>query len=98
MDNGYRENEMENEEINEPKPKSRIWSVAALILSILSVVLCFLPAVSIILGLLSIALSVVSRVKIGYFDGIGLTALIVGIFGTVFGCAYIILESFILKA
>ena len=97
MDNGYNENGYEKEEKKEPKQKSRIWSVSALILAILSVILCFLPVLSIILGVLAIGLSIVSRVKIGYFDGVGLAAIIVAIFGVVFAFAYIILEAFILK-
>ena len=108
MENGYNENDVEvevfeeiegEEEKEEKEPKlTRIWSVLGLILAIASVVLCFVPALSITLGAASIVLSLVSRAKIGYFDSIGVAALIIGIFGTVFGCAYIVLDALILSA
>lgn len=96
MDNGYNEKSYEKEEKKMPKQKSRIWSVSALILAVLSVILCFIPVLSIIFGVLAIGLSIVSRLKIAYFDGVGIAALIVAIFGIVFAFACIILESFIL--
>ncbi len=95
MDNGYNENENEYEEKKEPRKKSRIWSVSALIFAVLSIMLCFVPVLSIIFGLAAIALTIVSRVSIGYFDGVGLASIIVGIFGVVFAFAYIILNLII---
>ncbi len=90
MDNEYNENGYENEETNVPVKKSRIWSVTALVLAIISVILCFVPVLSIILGAFAIGLSVLSRVKIGYFDGIAIASIIVAIFGIVFAFAHII--------
>lgn len=98
MNNEYNENEYETEVKEKPKSKSRIWSVCALILAVLSVILFFVPAVSITLGVLAVALTVVSRFSIGYFDNYGIAAIIVGIFGVVFGIAYIIYDLVILAA
>jgi thiol:disulfide interchange protein len=86
----------ETDERKAPKQKSRIWSVTALIFAVLSLALCFLPVLSIIFGVLAIGLSIVSRLKIAYFDGVGIAAIIVGIFGVVFAFAVIILKAFIL--
>ena len=98
MDNDYIENEYETEEKVEPKKKSRIWSVLALIVAVLSVVLFFVPAVSITLGIVAVALTVVSRLSIGYFDNYGIAAIIVGIFGIVFGISYIVYDLLIAAA
>ena len=98
MDHDYIENEYETEEKVEPKKKSRIWSVLALIVAVLSVVLFFVPAVSITLGIVAVALTVVSRLSIGYFDNYGIAAIIVGIFGVVFGISYIVYDLLIAAA
>ena len=98
MDHDYIENEYETEEKVEPKKKSRIWSVLALIVAVLSVVLFFVPAVSITLGIVAVALTVVSRLSIGYFDNYGIAAIIVGIFGIVFGISYIVYDLLIAAA
>ena len=96
MDKEYNEKSYETENKKQPQQKSRIWSVSALIFAILSVILCFVPVLSIIFGALAIGLSIVSRLKIAYFDGVGLAALIVSICGIVFAFACIILKAFIL--
>lgn len=98
MDHDYIDNEYETEEKVEPKKKSRIWSVLALIVAVLSVVLFFVPAVSITLGIVAVALTVVSRLSIGYFDNYGIAAIIVGIFGVVFGISYIVYDLLIAAA
>lgn len=92
MDDKYKEENFEASEEITPKKKSRIWSVCALILAVLSVILFFLPAVSITLGVLAVIFAVVSRFSIGYFDNYGIASIIVGIFGAVFGIAYIIYD------
>ena len=66
-------------------PKKRGWSVAALVLSIVSIVCCCLPVVSIVLGALSILFAIISRINLGYFDGLSVAGLVVGIFGLVMG-------------
>ena len=86
---------MNNEYGNRVTPeKSRLWSVLALIASVLSILLSYpASAVGIVLGIVAIALCVVSRLKIGYFDKLSIAALICAIFGIVFSIAFIILRA-----
>ncbi len=74
------------------KQHSRAWSVASLTLSIVALICCcFVSWLGIVFSSLSILFAVISRKNIGYFDGLSLAGLIVGIFGVVFGIASIIL-------
>ena len=72
------------------KPKTMGWSVASLVLGIISVVCCCFGYASLILGVLAIVFSVLSRKALGYFDGLSIAGLILGIFGLVFGLAVVI--------
>lgn len=77
------------------KYKTRGLSVAALILGIASVALCYFGWVGLILGIIAAALSVASRIILGYFDGMAVAGLILGIFGIVFGSSMIIIDALI---
>lgn len=77
----------------EGKKKSRVWSLASLIAAILSVLCCCVPWPGAVLGVLAVVLAVVSRINIGYFDGMALAGLIVGIFGLVFSISIMIIAS-----
>ena len=79
------------------KQNSRKWSVVSLILSLLSISLCFVPWLGIILGLTAIGFAVFSRKCIGYFDGFALAGLILGIFGTVFSITAMILKNILVN-
>lgn len=79
------------------KQNSRKWSVVSLILSLLSVALCFVPWLGIILGLSAIGFAAFSRNCIGYFDGFALAGLILGIFGVVFSLTALILKNVLLN-
>ena len=46
-------------------------------------------------GVLAIVFAVVSRKTIGYFDGLAIAGLIIGIFGLVFGISNVILDYII---
>jgi len=100
--NGY-ENEEENGEqdyafqtlMRNGRPKTFGWSVASLVMGILSVVCCFLGWSGLILGAAAIVLSIVSRRKLGYFDGMSVAGLILGIFGFVFGVAMLVVVNFL---
>ena len=46
-------------------------------------------------GILSVVFAVVSRKTIGYFDGLAVAGLIIGIFGIVFGVSNMILDYLI---
>ena len=69
------------------RPKTMGWSVASLILGIVSVVCCCFGWASLVLGALAIVFSLVSRKSLGYFDGMCIAGLVLGIFGIVFGVA-----------
>ena len=74
------------------KRNSRAWSIASLLVSIASLLCCcFVDWLGMVLGALAIVFALISRKNIGYFDGLSLAGLIVGIFGIVFGLAMIIL-------
>ena len=74
------------------KQNSRTLSVGALAVSILSVLLFAYSWVAIILGVAAVVMAVLSRKNIGYFDNLSLVALIVAIFGMVFGVTGLIFE------
>ena len=77
------------------KRATRAWSVAALVLSILSLLCCCFNWLGLGLGILAIIFSVVSRKSLGYFDGLAVAALVVGIIGTVFGLSLVIMTPII---
>ena len=88
---GFAENEVNTEEsefaykkVLGVKSNTRLYSVISICLSILSVILFFLPIGGIICGVLGILFAIFSRKNLGYFDNISLWGLIIGIFGTVF--------------
>lgn len=83
--------------IFEESKNSRIWSVASIIAGVFSVIFCFLPVLGIIFALFSVALSVVSRRVLGYFDGLAIAGLVIGIFGLVFGIGYSILQAMLIN-
>lgn len=72
------------------RPKTRAWSIVAIILGIASVICCCLDFVGIIAGVLSIVFALISRKTLGYFDATSIAAIIVGIFGIVLSVAMII--------
>ena len=78
------------------RPKSFGWSVASMVIGIISLVCCFFGWTGFILGAVSIALSIVSRRKLGYFDGMSVAGLILGIFGLVFGVSVLIAVNFLI--
>ncbi len=67
------------------KPKTMGWSVVSLVSGIISVVCCCLGITGIIFGIVAIVSALLSRKVLGYFDGLSIAGLILGIFGVVFG-------------
>ena len=63
---------------------SRAWSVAAVIVGVIAILLFRVSVVGMIFAIASVCLSVISRKILGYFDGFAIAGLIVGIFGIVF--------------
>ena len=70
-----------------PDARRRGWSVISLFSGILAVLLCSVYYVGIPFAILSVVASLVSRRKLGYFDGLSLSGLLVGIVGCVF-CSF----------
>lgn len=73
--------------------KTKLWSIIALTLSILSVALCYFGWVGIIFSVLALGMAIFSRKRLGYFDKMTLASIIVAIFGAVFSVAMLILKS-----
>ena len=72
------------------KHKTLGWSASSMVFGIISVLLCFFGWVGLIFGAVAIILSAVSRILLGYFDGMAIAGLILGIFGVVFGGVIIV--------
>ena len=75
-------------------PRSRAWSVIGLIFGIFSMILAILhlplqidyvPFIAIGLGALAMLCSLRSRKNLGYFDNLGLSAIVTSVMGIVFG-------------
>lgn len=80
-------------DVMEVKSKSRLWSVIALFLALLSLSLCLLVYwLGIIFGVSSILAILISRKSLGYFDRISIFSLIIAIFGTIFSVLLLIVS------
>lgn len=78
---------------NLSKPRTMIYSVLSLILGIASFILCCCGGwFGLGLGVLAIVFSIVSRRHLGYFDGMSIAGLVLGICGTVFGLVVVALN------
>ena len=74
-----------DEVFNKNKPKTLAFSIVSLVTGILSIICCCGIWVSLPLGIVAIVFAAVSRKTLGYFDGMAIAGLILGIFGTVIG-------------
>ena len=73
---------------NLSRPRTRIYSILSLVCSIVSVLIgCCGGWFGLGLGALAIAFSVISRRHLGYFDGMAIAGLVLGICGVLFGAA-----------
>lgn len=75
---------------NKGKSKTLAFSVVSLVTGILSIICCCGIWVSLPLGIIAIIFAAVSRKTLGYFDGMAIAGLILGIFGAVIGIMVII--------
>ncbi len=66
------------------------WSVASLVCGILSVICCCVGYGAVVLGVLAIVFSIISRKNLGYFDGMAIAGLVLGIIGFFLGIAIIV--------
>ena len=78
---------------NKNKENRRTWSVASLILSVLSILLVYFSWAGIVCGVLAIGCAFISRKNIGYFDKLSLAGMFIGIFGVVFSVGAIIFSE-----
>ena len=86
---------VEKEELMPIKSSSRLFSVIALLFSLLSVVFCTSGiGIGIAFGIIAAVFSVLSRIKLGYFDKISLGALVIGVFGISLSLAFFISALF----
>ncbi len=76
------------------KEKNRIFSVISILLATLSLVLCFLPVFGMILSIISVAFTIISRRVLGYFEGLAIAGLVIGVFGLVFCICSLCFDSF----
>lgn len=75
-----------------PEKRNRLWSVISLAASILSVVLCPFYYVSLVFAAIAIVGAVISRRTLGYFDGLSVAGLLLGLVGVVFGSFSLIID------
>ena len=76
------------------KEKSRVWSVASCAAAVISILCSLFPYPAIVLGALAIIFAIFSRRNIGYFDGLALAGLFIGIAGVVFGAGGLFFNYF----
>ena len=76
--------------MNNGRRKTLGWSVASLVLGILSVVCCCLGYAGALFAVGAIVFAIVARRTLGYFDGLAIAGLVLGIFGAVFSISAII--------
>ena len=74
------------------KARKRMWSLVSLVSAILSCALCPIYYVSLVLVAVAIGGAMKSRRSLGFFDKMSIGALILGIFGGVFGLSSLIVQ------
>jgi len=77
---------------DEPQKRNRLWSVISIAAAVLSVILCSFYYVSLPLAAVAIVGALISRRMLGYFDGLSLAGLFVGLVGIVFGAFSLIVD------
>ena len=80
------------------KTKSLIWAALSVVFSLLSLGLFFVFWVNFALAIVGIILSVVSRIRMGYFHNVAIAGLIIGIIGAVFSLFYIFILASLFTA
>ncbi len=77
------------------KPKTLGWSLVSMIMGIVAVVCSCFGWAGLVLGLIAVGLAILARIQLGYFDGMAIAGLILGIFGLVFG-GFMVIIAYIL--
>lgn len=87
-----KENIRYDEIFDNGKKKTLAFSIVSLVTGILSILCCCFTFIGLPLGIIAIVFSVVSRKKLGYFDGMAVAGLVLGIFGAVIGTVVFIIS------
>ena len=66
------------------KSRNRGFAIASMIIGIFSILCCCSVWFGFVLGAFAVTLAVTSRVRMGYFDGLAIAGLVLGIIGLVF--------------
>ena len=90
-----KEQEYAYKNVIKDKQHRRTWSVAALVLSVLSVLLTYFSWVGLVLALGAGGCAAMSRKNLGYFDKISLAGIIIAIFGAMFALTGLIFGEFL---
>lgn len=89
MDNNNFDRESRTVEI---KSRSRLFALLSLVFGILSAILSIFGVAGIILGICAVAFSIISRVRMSYFDSLSLIGLIAAIIG-IAACGSLLIAS-----
>lgn len=76
------------------RQRTRTWALVSFGFGILSLATVTFGYTSLFFGIFAVILSIISRRNLGYFDGMSVAGLVLGIIGFVFGVAYILLVFF----
>ena len=93
---GQQNNGYSYQTVMEMKSRNRGFAVASFILGIVSIVCCCSYYIALGSAVLAIVFAIVSRARMGYFDGLAITGLILGIIGAVFTATLIFAELFLM--
>ena len=74
----------------EDKPGNMLFSWLSLIVAVAAVALSFLPPWSAVVGIVAIVLAILSRLRLGYFDGMTIAGMIISIVAIVFGLLFLL--------
>jgi hypothetical protein len=77
--------------LNNSNP-SRAWSVAALVLGIMSIICCCSYIITAVMVVMAIVCAIISRKNLGYFDGLSIAGLITAIFGFVIFASSLVVD------
>ena len=96
-DNEKKESEYIFKNVIDKKQLTRTVALASFILSLASIIFCWIPGLGIMLGAAAIVCAVVSRINIGYFDGFAIAGVIIAIFGIVFSSTALIFQNLLIQ-
>ena len=75
------------------KSRNRGFAIASMVLGIFSILCCCSIYIGLITGILAVTFAIISRVRMGYFDGMAIAGLVLGIIGLVFTISIIVVDA-----